>query len=240
VVKSPDKPDRFAGFCKSFEKSGFVVLGGCRLGENDCPAEFCDFAGLPALLVGNQGGNMWHHFSRSPEYSDGSENPLDRWTVRQLQNLTAGQGCTVFHPSHRPYWPFQKIARKCVGIKPSPLGIMIHPEFGLWHGLRGLLVFEEAHEFTSQIKELAVGAETLIHPCDSCELRPCLSACPVSAFENDTLNVDACFAHLDSDRHPDCMTLGCRARDACPVGVEHRNGPEQIGFHMKAYRGRRM
>ncbi len=30
------------------------------------------------------------------------------------------------------------------GLKPSPLGLLMHPEYGLWHGYRGAILFGEA------------------------------------------------------------------------------------------------
>ena len=35
---------------------------------------------------------------------------------------------------------------------------------------------------------------------------------------------------------PACMDLGCRARDACPVGRDYRYAPGQANFHMQAFR----
>ena len=28
------------------------------------------------------------------------------------------------------------------GLKPSPIGILMHPQFGLWHAYRGALLFD--------------------------------------------------------------------------------------------------
>lgn len=72
-------------------------------------------------------------------------------------------------------------------------------------------------------------------PCTSCRDKPCLSACPVGAFTGERYEVAACARHLRTDQAPRCMTLGCRARDACPVAPEKRYRDEQIRFHMEAF-----
>ncbi|MEM7068120.1 MAG: ferredoxin [Pseudomonadota bacterium] len=237
MAKSPDSTDLFAQFCNSFAGLGLDLLGGLELEPSLCPAEHKGFAGHSALLIGSHGQELWEHFSGSSEFSDEFENPLDRWTIRVLGDLTVELGCEVFHPSLKPYWPFQRIAESVTKAQQSPLGIFIHPEFGLWHGLRGLLVFSPNHEFSNHVKSMSAPVQEPIHPCDVCEGKPCLTACPAAAFKNDTLDVASCFSHLDSNNSPDCMSLGCQARDACPVGQEFRYTTEQIQFHMKSYRG---
>lgn len=238
MAKSPDSRESFAKFCASFEAYGLVVLGGLTIDASHSPSEFQHLVGCPALLIGNRGREMWSHFSNSDEFLSGVSGPLDRWTKRLLAELCDNEPCQIFHPSDKPYWAFQRIASEAQGIGVSPIGILIHPEFGLWHGLRGLLVFENTHKFMSHIKDMETKVQKLNHPCETCNDKPCMSACPVSAFtEADTLNVQKCFSHLDSNSEPRCMEEGCRARDACPIGTEYRNAPEQIRFHMKSYRG---
>jgi len=112
-------------------------------------------------------------------------------------------------------------------VSPSPLGMLIHPELGLWHAYRGALAFAE---------RLALApVEPVASPCDSCPERPCLTACPVGAFTASGYDVAACVAHLDSGRGGACLTGGCQARLACPVGVEHRYAPAAAAFHMAAF-----
>jgi len=234
MARSPDSitvlNDALAGF-------GLVCFGGLVLTENECASGQGQHCGKPALLVGNAGSDMWQQFSQSREYADGMPDPMNRWTKRILDRLADINSCDVFYPFEEPYWPFQRIARKAAGISPSPLGILIHPEFGLWHAFRGLLVFDEKHEFSIEIKAMRVVSDTLNHPCNTCADKPCLTACPVGAFTGERLDVAACFTHLDNDESPDCMSQGCRARCACPVAKDHEYSPEQLAFHMKYYRG---
>jgi len=191
-------------------------------------------SGKPAnsvLLVGHAGGTIWPHFSSWRKRQEaGLANPLDAWSREVIGDVATDVGARALFPFDKPYWPFQQWAMRAEGLKASPLGMLIHPRYGLWHAYRGALVFDEAFVFGP--------APMSQHPCDSCDGKPCLTACPVGAFSQSGYDVAACRSHLDSGMQPDCMTLGCRARDACPVGNEWRYGDDQVRFHMAAFAGR--
>ncbi|MEL7428439.1 MAG: ferredoxin [Pseudomonadota bacterium] len=204
-------------------------LGLCRKGEEH-------FVGRQGLLVGNAGPRLWSVFSQSEEYLDGLPDPMNRWTARVLRQISSDHFLDppVF-PFDEPYWPFQRMLAAATGMRQSPLGLFIHPEFGLWQAVRGVLVLPQDRKFVIPDSALADIFERQNHPCDVCKTKPCLSACPVDAFDGKSLSVASCHAHLSLDHGPRCMTLGCRARDACPVGSQHRYDSGQVQFHMKAY-----
>ena len=214
---------------------GLSVFGGFQIDAADCPDNFKAFAGKRGILIGNVGGSMWSRFSVSPEYADGLPGPMDRWTERVVSALAQNYEAFPIFPSSKPYWPFQRFALRTGHGHSSPLGILIHHKYGLWHGYRAVLVFDKNHAFASDISAVEEQSENMIHPCETCRTKPCLTACPVDAFDGSTLHRDKCDRHLQSLHRPDCMNLGCRARDACPVGTEFRYGAEQIRFHMKAF-----
>jgi len=230
-------PDSIALLKAELSDFGLVCFGGLVLTENECLRVETRHLGKSALLVGNAGADMWQYFSHSGEYADGMPDPMNRWTRRILGKLADRMSCDVFYPFDEPYWPFQRIARKATGISPSPLGILIHPDFGLWHAFRGLLVFDDSHEFSIAIKAMQAVSHNLNHPCDACADKPCLTACPVGSFTGEKLEVAACFGHLDKGENPNCMREGCRARCACPVGKNYEYAPAQLAFHMRYYRG---
>jgi hypothetical protein len=187
------------------------------------------FAMRKALLIGNHAVDgkhtFWEIFSQSPEYGDGMAEPMNRWTERVVGDIARQRGAVALYPFGQTLWPFQRYAQQATGMKASPLGILIHPEFGLWHAFRALLVFGS---------DVALSpVEKLIHPCERCIEKPCLSACPVNAFSDTGFAVSACREHLASGDEPRCMALGCRARAACPVGVPYSEA--QIRFHMEAF-----
>jgi len=188
--------------------------------------------GRPAasvLLVGNVGGSIWPAFSRwrAAQPDGGGSDPLDAWSKAVIGAVALSAGATAWFPSDPPWQPFQQWAMRAEGLKASPLGILIHPVYGLWHGYRGALGFS-----------VPVEGEALPprpHPCEHCPDKPCLAACPVGAVRPEAFDVAACRSHL---RGPEgqggCMVLGCLARAACPVGADYRYGDAQLRFHMAA------
>ena len=69
--------------------------------------------------------------------------PLDNWVKRVVDPLAATLGARACHPNDRPYQPFQRWAQRIEAVHGSPLGILIHPVYGLWHAYRAALVFAE-------------------------------------------------------------------------------------------------
>jgi hypothetical protein len=177
------------------------------------------------VMLGNAGPAMWRAFSAA---CDTERELLDDWSKRVVGELAAALGGTAHFPFTRPHLPFQRWAMRAEPMRPSPLGILIHPDYGLWHGYRGALAFTE---------RLEIPAPTVrTHPCDSCADKPCLSTCPVGAFSTDRgYDVPTCVAHIDTEAGRDCLDLGCRARRACPVGRAYRYEPAQAHFHMRAF-----
>jgi len=230
-------PDEFSDLNARLEVSGLVCFGGLEITKYECAQGSEDLIGRKGLLVGNVGKDMWRVFSKSNEFCDGEINPMNRWTKRILDKIASELEARVVYPFDEPYWPFQRLAQKTAGSRPSPLGILIHQHYGLWHAFRGLLVFDEIHQLSSQINQLIKSSEDLIHPCETCSDKPCLDACPVGAFTGEQLFVQDCFDHLDRNEEPDCMSLGCQARLACPIAKAHQYVNAQMQFHMKSYRG---
>jgi hypothetical protein len=211
------------------ESFGLVLRGGFRPApEDEVPAFSRGRACASLLMLGNVGSSIWPAFSTSPEKGDGQPHALDRWTRRVIDAIAGQLGAQAFYPFGGPPWlPFQRWARRAESLAPSPLGILIHPEFGLWHAYRGALGFAE----TVELPALAPRS----HPCDSCAERPCLSSCPVRAFTAGGYDVKACRQHVMSMAGASCREEGCRARLACPVGRAFVYPPAQMGFHMAAF-----
>jgi hypothetical protein len=212
---------------------GLEPSGWFSIEAGDFPADNeAASAGSTALLIGNHGRDMWEAFRQSPEYRDGAPHPMDRWTRRIVEACLPqlGRPATALFPFGGEVWPFQRFASRAMGLRSSPLGLLIHPQYGLWHALRAAIVFPGL----TSVTPVHAGP----HPCDACADKPCLSSCPVSAFSADGFAVAACRSWLaTSPAAPDCLGHGCAARNACPVGQEWRYDEEQLRFHQAAFAG---
>jgi hypothetical protein len=204
---------------------GLILRGGLNLGPDEYPPFHA------ALLVGNAGAAHWPHFEtwRASQPATLAD-PLDRWSRGILEGLAADCGASVLMPSDRPFAPFQQWAMRAEGLKPSPLGILMHPEYGLWHAFRGALLFDRPLELSPPGERA--------HPCDACPTKPCLHACPVSAHSPTGFDAGRCIGHASGPEGSACRTGGCLARNACPVGQAHRYPDHVQAFHMAAFLGR--
>ena len=180
------------------------------------------------LMVGNAGPGMWRVFSASRESADGQAHSLNRWTLRQVDAIALAVGGAALYPFNAaPVWPFQRWAARAEAVAPSPLGLFIHPEYGLWHAYRAAVLIAPKLDFPP--------LEANPSPCLSCAGQPCLNSCPVGAFSRNGYDVPACARHLGTPAGQDCLGGGCVARRACPVGTGYVQSPAQNSFHMDAF-----
>ena len=220
------KRDDLEAVVAAVERAGLVPRGALSLTDDERDGALVDARTI--VLAGMAGRDGWSAFAASPEASDGFDDPLDRWSRRVIEALARELGAGALFPfGGPPFWPFQQWARRAEPVHPSPIGILIHPRYGLWHSYRGALGFREALD----IPELT----DVPSPCESCSGRWCLKTCPVGAFSSTGYDVAACAGHLQSAAGADCMDGGCRARRACPVGAEYAYGHEQANFIMRAF-----
>ncbi len=227
----------FQTLCAAVRATGFVLRGGFHPRSEDHVPPLPGGT-LPAtvVLIGSTGGEpgraLWAAFRRSPG-ADAAVDPLDRWCEDVISGLGARLGAHALFPFHGPpYLPFLRWAMRAETVWPSPLGMLIHPDYGLWHAYRGALAFSQRLDLPPRPDR--------DNPCESCRERPCLSACPVDAFSERGYDVAACTAWIADVRGAACLHGGCRARMACPVGPEYRYDQEQARFHMQAFLAARM
>ncbi|MCR9222277.1 MAG: ferredoxin [Alphaproteobacteria bacterium] len=212
---------KLAAIAAALVPHGLILRGGFHPDADD---------GIEAgtlLLIGNAGPALWRAFEA---YAYEAEpHPLDRWTTRTVDPIAAAFGAQALYPfGGPPHHPFQRWARRAEAAHPSPLGLLIHPDYGLWHAYRAALLLPE---------RLALPApDGRPSPCETCADKPCLTTCPVGAFTvAHGYDVPACTAHIRSPQGRDCQDQGCRARRACPVGKAYAYDPRQAAFHMAAF-----
>jgi len=205
----------------SIRRHGFTPLGWFAPTPDDKVPEGARFV----ILIGNAGPDMFRRFSRE---RDPGRDTMDAWTRDAVGVLARDLDAKAAYPfDMNPPWPFLTWARRGGAGHVSPLGLNIHPTYGLWHAYRGALLFPVAFDIPVQ--------RPGPHPCETCASRPCLRACPVAAFDGASYDVPACVAHLATPAGHTCMAGGCLARHACPVGQGFAYAPAQAEFHMRAF-----
>lgn len=212
----------------ALEPYGLVPRGGFVFdAENVAPSSINGLVPQSVVLVGHFGSSIWPHFMRWRQDHPGVQDPLDAWSKEVLTIVAVKLDAKAVFPSDKPYLPFQQWAMRAEGLRASPLGLLVHPEFGLWQAFRGALLFEHPIDFPDR--------NATDHPCDSCMEKPCLSACPVDAFDGASFAVDRCRGYLSTKDGKTCLHGGCLARLACPIGRNHVYVPDQQRFHMAAF-----
>lgn len=175
------------------------------------------------LLISPDGAHFWDYFTASAEYLDGTPDPLDRWSRRIGDQIAQDCGALALYPfGGPPHHPFYDWALRTGRAYAAPIGLLVHDQAGLFISYRMALL----------VPWHSPAAPTQQRPCDACA-RPCTTACPVSAFAIG-YDVAACKNHLRHAAGQDCMTTGCAARRACPIG-QHGRPAAQSAFHMKAF-----
>jgi hypothetical protein len=204
----------------SIRRAGFVPFGWFEPTASDRVPGDAKFV----ILVGNAGPDMFRRFAHE---RDVASDKIDDWTRGAIEGLASDLAAQVVFPFDKPPLPFLTWARRAGAGHVSPLGLNIHATYGLWHAFRAALLFPVAFDLPMQ----SAGA----HPCETCADKPCLTACPVNAFDGITYSVAACASHVGSPEGQDCMGGGCLARLACPVGKAFTYHPSQAQFFMRAF-----
>ncbi|PZF77629.1 hypothetical protein DK847_04090 [Aestuariivirga litoralis] len=205
----------------AIRRAGFTPLGWFEPQPDDKIPHGARFV----ILIGNAGPDMFRRFAHE---RDPQRDAMDDWTRDVVGSLARDLDATALYPfDMNPPWPFLSWARRGGAGHVSPLGLNIHPTYGLWHAYRAALLFPVAFDLAPQ--------RPGPHPCEACAAKPCLSACPVAAFDGTRYDVPACFAHIATKAGAACMTRGCLARHACPVGQGFAYAPAQAQFHMRAF-----
>ena len=175
------------------------------------------------LLIGPAEPGFWPHITAQAEWTDGSANPMDRWSRRVIGGLACTLGAKALFPFGGPPWhPFHTWALRSGRAWASPVHLLVHDRMGLFASYRGALALTEAIALPPPAQ----------NPCDNCAEKPCLSACPVQALTGAGYDVPACRQFLGTASGKDCMNSGCGVRRAYPRSQAYAKLPEQSAYHM--------
>lgn len=178
------------------------------------------------VLIGNSGGSIWDALqAASTDVTD----PIDSFSRQKVSQFIHDY---LDNASSQLLYPgptnvsLIRLGTLAGWSYPSPLGLGIHPEYGLWFAYRALFAT------TADIGPTVLGCSALAEhgPCESCIEKPCISACPAGAVDfAQPFNIASCYDHrlaLSSSCAAQCLS-----RLACPVGAEHRYSLQQIQYH---------
>jgi epoxyqueuosine reductase QueG len=205
---------------RAIQLAGFTPFGWFEPQVGDGVPDNAKFV----ILVGNAGPQMFARFARE---RDPDTAKIDDWTRDMVDQLAAALDAEATYPFTKPHRPFLTWARRAGAGFTSPLGLNIHPQYGLWHAFRAALLFPVAFD----LPPVRPGT----HPCEACAEKPCLTACPVGAFSDAGYDTELCSEHLRTSDGQPCMSRGCLARRACPVGQAYAYPPAQAQFFMTAF-----
>ncbi len=207
--------------------TGLFVRGGFHPAPADGVPPMPD--GRPSrslVLLGNAGPELWNRFVEDGPGAD-PRHPFDSWLTPVLDRVAAEAGAALVLPNRGPpFPPVQRWAARADAVHRSPLGLDIHPDFGLWHVYRAALLFAEKLDFPPP--------DDRPSPCDACTAKPCLAVCPADAFRSEGFDRHACHDHVVGPAGANCRDRGCLARRACPVGRSYAYPPDAGRFHMAA------
>ena len=130
--------------------------------------------------------------------------------------------CEIIFPFEAPFQQFIDWTKKCSTMGSSPVRLLVHKEKGLFISFRGALGINEYIESPNNSK----------HICTRCE-KPCLTACPVSALNQDGYDVTQCKEYVNTPSGQECRN-GCLVRRSSPTSQSLRLR-EQSNFHMRAF-----
>jgi len=189
---------------------------------------------VQGFLIGNN-RQLWQRFKdalRADPSLAAQANPLDSYAVAQVEQATdpltlVGGSAQVWtgyaHTLNPCPLPMTRLADACGLGRLSPVGLVVHPEFGPWIALRAVVLVRTQETFLSN---------QVPHPCLGCS-----APCALQARWARGLAAVRPHRQAQLPLGPVLPSLSARARrwlavrDVCPLGTSHRYSPAQISYH---------
>jgi epoxyqueuosine reductase len=176
------------------------------------------------ILIGHRGRDLWNTLQKRGMQGT---HPIDQFATECVATWMAGplQGHAwrqVFPGTHPV--GLQRLGSLAGWHQPSPFWVGVDAEWGSWFAYRAV-VLADTHLALTPRRELP-------SPCDACTDKPCIKACPAGALASERTGAWRLQTCLDFRKQPasPCQDR-CLARNACPVGAEHRYADEQVAYH---------
>ncbi|MEM6988799.1 MAG: hypothetical protein AAF499_20025 [Pseudomonadota bacterium] len=209
--------------------SGLVVVGWRNLAElpetwwvGDAPPD-----GGSLLVIGNVGGRFWRSVRSTDQFQ--GDHPLDAASVHATETVIAeALACTrelLYPDPQATRVNLLAVLNAMQWQHPSPLGLGIHAQYGLWQAVR-------AAWWVSDAAPTRVVQSPAPDVCASCTSQACVVACPATAVRvGEWPKLTACADYRFAPQSRCAET--CVAREACPVAVEYRYDSDQLAHHYR-------
>ncbi len=176
------------------------------------------------ILIGNGGPDFW--IKNKNDFQNPSltslENPIDEFCKNVfLKNFDLKKN-VLSYPLLKPNVSLLELSSIAHFSHPSPLGIHISNEFGVWFAFRMLILSNE--DLEEKI------SSPFSSPCKNCINLDCLQSCPASATSLEDFQFSPCFEYRLL-KHSPCQ-FNCIARKSCPYKSEMTYPKEQVEYHM--------
>ena len=170
------------------------------------------------ILFGHAGRRLWECVQAA---GIGGKDPIDDYSIRTVQHWFAAH---LTKQRYRLLFPGEgRIGLQALGNlagwhQPSPIMVGVDREWGSWYAYRAVAIADTRFPPSVPLDDRS--------PCPSCATPPCIGTCPAGALAGGHFDLDACSRYRL--QAASACAHGCLARQACPVGAEHRYTPEQI------------
>lgn len=176
------------------------------------------------ILIGNGGRALWASIPPSQWLQ---ADPIDQYSSaaagRFAQQVLTQDNFQIIYPGITPV-ALQQLGTVAGWHTPSPLGIGINPQWGLWYAYRVAAITNDP------LPEIWCPAPP--SPCAACAEKPCLSVCPAGALSaTSTIEMNMCAGYRLTPESS-CADR-CQARLSCPVATEQRYTLDQIQYHYR-------
>lgn len=176
------------------------------------------------ILIGHQGRDFWNALQQRGMHG---AHPVDQFVT---ECVAQWMQVTMQAPAWRQVFPgpgmvgLQRLGGLAGWHQPSPFWVGVDAEWGSWFAYRAVVLADTALPPTPR--------RECPPPCATCVARPCVNACPAGALADTMTGAQRLSACLDFRRQSasPCQDR-CLARNACPVGAEHRYSDQQISYH---------
>lgn len=174
------------------------------------------------VMIGNGGRRFWEALQ---EHGHITPDPVDYFSTTITRRFIV-----EYLGSPPIYWlypanlliPLQRLGEMAGWAHPSPLGLGISAQYGVWFAYRAAFL-------TTADLPLSTEPRTP-SPCTTCVEKPCQTACPVGAVHDEhQFDVPTCAQHRLLPQSP-CADR-CFSRLACPIAPEHQYSIEQVRYY---------